>query len=247
MADEAPASIPPESVPLWDVLAGAHAADSPRPSTDRSRSSARRLERMVERNMSLKLKAVLEVNDVVQQVSIVVFRNILTVSFARDAAFRAWLERIVQTQLIDLTRRHFETQRHGSAPRPLDETVGQTDGGDHVHRGDGVARGDRGPATKRLPPRARRKVRLVLAGLPKHYADVLRLRVLEGRSTDDVAIALGKTPGAVRQLQQRALLECRNVLVRKEWLRPGATGRPRPLTRNGRTDVRFPAAGVLEK
>ena len=226
MADEAPASIPPESVPLWDVLAGAARRGQPE-AFDRSFEKLRpTLERMVERNMSQKLKAVLEVNDVVQQVSIVVFRNILTVSFARDAAFRAWLERIVQTQLIDLTRRHFETQRHGSAPRSLDETVGQTDGGDHVHRGDGVAAATAGPATKAFRRELAEKVRLVLAELPKHYADVLRLRVLEGRSTDDVAIALGKTPGAVRQLQQRALLECRNVLVRKEWLRPGATGAP---------------------
>jgi RNA polymerase sigma-70 factor (ECF subfamily) len=224
VADDAPVSAVRDAVPLWDVLANA-ARRGQADAFDRGFDKLRpTLERIVERHMSQKLKAVLEANDVVQQVSIVVFRSILTVSFAREAAFRAWLERIVQTQLIDLTRRHFETQRHGSAPRSLDETVGKTDGGDHVRRGDAVAAATAGPATKAFRRELAEKVKLVLAELPEHYAEVLRLRVLEGRTTEDVSIALGKTPGAIRQLQQRALVECRNVLLRKEWLRPGATG-----------------------
>ena len=48
-----------------------------------------------------------------------------------------------------------------------------------------------------------------LAALPVDYQQVLRLRILERRSSDEVARLMQRTPAGVRQLQRRALLALR--------------------------------------
>jgi len=48
-----------------------------------------------------------------------------------------------------------------------------------------------------------------LGGLPAEYRLVLRLRLVEGRSSDQVAASLGRSAPAVRQLQHRALVRLR--------------------------------------
>lgn len=51
-----------------------------------------------------------------------------------------------------------------------------------------------------------------LAALPPDYQTVIRLRILEGRSTAEVAALMHRTPGAVRVLQYRALAMLRGLL-----------------------------------
>lgn len=52
-------------------------------------------------------------------------------------------------------------------------------------------------------------LREVLAGLPSDYQTVIRLRVLEERSTEEVASLMRRSPGAVRVLQHRAIAALR--------------------------------------
>ena len=52
-----------------------------------------------------------------------------------------------------------------------------------------------------------------LSGLAPTQAEVVFLRVLAGLDVDDVAAILGKTPGAVRVLQHRALQRLREKLT----------------------------------
>ena len=44
-----------------------------------------------------------------------------------------------------------------------------------------------------------------LAGLPAHYREVLELRFLKGASIRDAALAMGRTAGAIKVMQLRAL------------------------------------------
>ncbi len=69
-------------------------------------------------------------------------------------------------------------------------------------------------------------VRAALHRLPPHYRSVLRLRLAEGRTSPEVAVALGRSPGAVRQLLHRALEQ-----LRAEYQR--VTGEPLPPTGAG--------------
>jgi RNA polymerase sigma-70 factor (ECF subfamily) len=57
-------------------------------------------------------------------------------------------------------------------------------------------------------------VRGVLARLPADYRDVLALRVIGDLSVEQAATALGRSTGAVKQLQRRALLALRAELER---------------------------------
>jgi len=49
----------------------------------------------------------------------------------------------------------------------------------------------------------------LLAPLPPDYRSVIQLRVLEERSTDEVAAIMNRSPGAVRVLQHRAIATLR--------------------------------------
>ncbi|MDQ1691974.1 MAG: hypothetical protein QOD87_2082 [Pseudonocardiales bacterium] len=53
------------------------------------------------------------------------------------------------------------------------------------------------------------RARKLLATLPPDQAEVLTLRVLADLSIDQTAIVVGRSPGAVKQLQRRALVNLR--------------------------------------
>jgi RNA polymerase sigma-70 factor (ECF subfamily) len=71
-----------------------------------------------------------------------------------------------------------------------------------------------GPEATALADLERATLVAGLAGLPIDYQRVLRLRVLEGRPTAEVAAIFGRNPDAVRQLQHRALAALYRTLSR---------------------------------
>lgn len=60
------------------------------------------------------------------------------------------------------------------------------------------------------------RVRAILEHLNEEQRAVLMLRVVGELSIEETAAALGKSPGAVKQLQRRGLLALRNVVERSE-------------------------------
>ncbi|UVS79049.1 RNA polymerase sigma-D factor [Actinokineospora sp. UTMC 2448] len=62
-------------------------------------------------------------------------------------------------------------------------------------------------------PRPTSEVRTAIAALPPVQREVLRLRLLEGLSADEVAERLSMTPAAVRLVQHRALTALRVYLA----------------------------------
>lgn len=62
------------------------------------------------------------------------------------------------------------------------------------------------------------RIRAVLAALPDEQREVLTLRVVADLSIEQVATIVGRTPGAVKQLQRRALIAVRRELgERHSW------------------------------
>jgi RNA polymerase sigma-70 factor, ECF subfamily len=113
-----------------------------------------------------------------------------------EAAFRRWLFTIARRRLIDFRRR--EDRRSAV----LDREGGSTASVD--------------PETQVLA-RSETQVALNrLATLPRAQAEVVFLRVLAGLEVEDVAAMLGKTPGAVRVLQHRALTTLREHVTTHE-------------------------------
>lgn len=59
-----------------------------------------------------------------------------------------------------------------------------------------------------------------LAALPAHYREVLELRFLKGASIRDAALAMGRSAGAIKVMQLRALRAAAAVPTRSNPIRP---------------------------
>lgn len=67
---------------------------------------------------------------------------------------------------------------------------------------------------------APKEVLRLLDALPDDQREVLSLRLVAGVSLDQAAEVMGKTIGAVKQLQRRAILKLRELSAVKEYLQP---------------------------
>ncbi len=76
-------------------------------------------------------------------------------------------------------------------------------------------RADPGPSPEQrlLDLEREEQLRRALARLAPDQRRVLELRLVEGRSVAEAAIALGRTPEAVRALQYRALIRLREIVT----------------------------------
>ena len=118
--------------------------------------------------------------DVVQQSFVKAYEAILR--DGADIALRPWLYRIVHNNALNALR------DRGLRHAELDESF------------DGVERPDQ--ALERA--QGLRDVVVAVQALPERQRDAILLRELEGRSYEEIAVALGVTDGAVRQLLNRA-------------------------------------------
>jgi len=111
------------------------------------------------------------------------------------ATFRAWLFRIAHNQVVNALRRR---GRQRTAPL---ETAGEPVTDDDPARL--VTRADES-----------RRVRRALAALADDRRQVVVLRFVEGLSAAEIGAVLGRTEGAVRVLQHRALRQLAELIDR---------------------------------
>ncbi len=67
-----------------------------------------------------------------------------------------------------------------------------------------------------LPSAGQRTLKTILARCPLISAEALHLRIIADLSIEHVAHAIGRSPGAVKQLQRRALITLRAVLAERQ-------------------------------
>jgi RNA polymerase sigma factor (sigma-70 family) len=144
----------------------------------------------------LRTQGAAEPEDLTSEVFVGVLRNLP--SFQGDeAAFRSWVFMIAHRRLLDEHRR----RRRRPPPEPLDaapDVAGLDDVEDSVTRVLGVD-----------------EVRTLCQRLRPEQRDVLLLRLVGGLTINEVAAALGKTPGAVKAHQRRGFLALARLLERK--------------------------------
>lgn len=109
-------------------------------------------------------------------------------AFATEGAMTAYLDQVARNLARDRHRR-----RRFLADEPVED-----------HPVDAP-----GPEAQALLGIDGASVRAALGRLPSDYQTVLRLRLQEGRSSEEVARSMGRSGAAVRQLQHRALLALR--------------------------------------
>lgn len=132
----------------------------------------------------LRIQGCHEPDDLTSEVFVGVLRNLGHFD-GDEQAFRSWVFTIAQRRLLDDRRRR--TRR--PPPRPL------SDLGELVASDDVESTVDRHLEAERI--------RALCADLPADQRDVVLMRLLGRLTIEDVARALGKSPGGVKALQRR--------------------------------------------
>lgn len=131
--------------------------------------------------------------DVTSEVFLGVLRNIGSFEWRQGSSFESWLFRIAHNVIVDERRR--QTRRPTVPLIEEDEMylVGPADVEDSV-----------------IDSVELREAWRSVAGLPKGQRQVLELRLVAGLSAEETGEILGKSAGAVRVLQHRALSAIRD-------------------------------------
>ncbi len=150
-------------------------------------------------------------SDLVQQTLLEAHRDFAAFQGAHEAELVAWLRRILAHNLYNEARRYNARQRDAAREVSLDQVRAGVDQSS-VLLGRCVAAP--GPTPSQIAEERESAVRLAdaVARLPEDYQWVLLLRVFQERSAEEVAESMGRSAGAVRMLQMRALTALKEQL-----------------------------------
>lgn len=143
----------------------------------------------------LQLGEVQAAEDLASEVMVKVLESLKDYRFT-GTPFAAWVFRIARNRLIDLHRR-----RHRRGEVALSETL---------------------PSREASPPSlaeramSRDEIRAALARLTEEQRQVIVLKFIEGFDNRSVAKVIGRSDGAVKSLQHRALLSLRRILSQED-------------------------------
>jgi RNA polymerase sigma-70 factor (ECF subfamily) len=149
----------------------------------------------------LRLQGSAEPEDLTSEVFLAVLRNLG--GFRGDeSGFRSWVFTIAHRRLLDERRRQGRRPPHEPLVDAAEDFAFELTAPDDVERS-----ADRSLGAER--------VRALCDQLVTGQRDVLLLRLLGDFSIEQVATALGKSPGAVKALQRRGLLAIGRLLERE--------------------------------
>lgn len=137
-----------------------------------------------------------EPDDVASEVFLAVFTSLREFS-GDEQQFRSWVFTIAHRRIVDSFRR--------SSRRPVTTPYLPESDGRRTASGEDDA----------LVSLATQRVRERIADLPPDQRDVLLLRILGDLTIEQIAVALGKSDGAVKALQRRALASLRKRIERE--------------------------------
>lgn len=124
--------------------------------------------------------------------SLIFVKALAAISTCHDDAFRSWLFAIAHNVIVD-------TRRAPAGARPLDEATGIVDWAP-----------ERSPEMQALASDEARTIRDLLAQLPSDQRELLELR-LAGLTDIEIARIVGRSHGAVRTSQYRAIARLRAI------------------------------------
>src|SRR5947209_3954289 len=149
--------------------------------------------------------------DVVQQTFLEAHRDFAAFQGQGEPELLAWLRRILAHNLYNEARRFAAQQRDAAREVSLDQVRAGVE-----HSSVALSRGLAAdtPSPSQLAAQRENAVQLAdaLARLPEDYQTVLLLRIFEEMPAEEVAQRMGRTAGAVRMLQMRALQALREVM-----------------------------------
>lgn len=173
------------------------------------------LSRHISQKLPRSLQDVLSVEDVLQETLLQAYRNIG--QFDSELPFRPWLKRIAENRLADAAKAMRRKKRRGDRRRAHLHTEVKSDS--VVELIDTLSARGHTPSHSIARREAVQAVRVGMAGLPSDQREAVRLRFMEGKSLEETAQAMNRTPASVRSLIHRAKERLRDFLGRASlWL-----------------------------
>jgi RNA polymerase sigma-70 factor (ECF subfamily) len=160
------------------------------------------------------LRTKCDASDIVQQTLLEAHRDFGGFQGEHEAELLAWLRRILAHNLFNETRRYAARQRDAAREVSIDQMRAGVEQSS-LALGRGLAAGTPSPSKDAVRRESAVQLADALARLPEDYRTVLLLRVFEELPAAEVAERMGRTAGAVRMLQMRALEALRDAM-RKE-------------------------------
>jgi RNA polymerase sigma-70 factor, ECF subfamily len=164
----------------------------------------RGLLRYLERRIPPELRRLLEPQDVLQDVYFEVFRNIGSFKSNEPGMAVRWLLRIARNRVIDLVRMQQAEKRGSGRAMGLEGEVGNDDDS-MIALLQNLAIHERTPSQSAVVHELTATLGRCIGRLPEDYRMAIRSRYLEGLDVAQTAQRMGRTPGAVMMLCNRAL------------------------------------------
>jgi RNA polymerase sigma-70 factor (ECF subfamily) len=166
---------------------------------------------LAEAQLGRHLRSKCDPSDLVQQTLLEACRDFEAFQGQHERDLLAWLRRILAHNLFNEARRYNAQQRALAREVSLDQMQAGVDHSSLV-LSRGLAAETPGPSQAAAEREDAVRLANTLAGLPADYQTVLLLRIFEGLTAEEVAERMGRTPGAVRMLQMRALTALKTAL-----------------------------------
>ena len=147
------------------------------------------------------LKGVVDVDDILQQTFLQVFRDIHRFQPQGHGSFYAWMRGIAENRLYDCVREQKRKKRGGEFRRRVSVGNGSlSSAGDMI---DLLTGAGGTPSQSVAHHEMMAAIRRSVSCLPKDQRDAIQHYCLEGRSLEETAQIMDRTPGAVRALIHR--------------------------------------------
>lgn len=169
---------------------------------------------LAQAQLGKRLRAKCAPSDLVQQTLLEAHRDFAGFQGQHEGELLAWLRRILAHNLFNEARHYGTRQRDAEREISLDQVRA---GVDHSSLALERCLPAAGPSPSQLAQQHEAAVHLAdaLARLPEDYQTVLLLRIFEELPAEEVAQRMGRSAGAVRMLQMRALTALRQEMEQK--------------------------------
>ncbi|HZZ41637.1 MAG TPA: RNA polymerase sigma factor [Tepidisphaeraceae bacterium] len=139
--------------------------------------------------------------DVLQEVMIETFRRIRTLEARGGEAFGAWLRAIARTRVINRAKAGRRLKRGGGMERDVAESVWER-----------IVGWETAASVTARKKEAIEFIAREVGRLDENRRQAIRMRYGQGMSVEQIAIKMGKKPGAVKMLINRAIKELREAM-----------------------------------
>ena len=160
-----------------------------------------RLGRTIGEKLPASVQQVVDVDDILQQTFLQVFRDIHGFQPHSDASFFGWIRTIAENRLLDTIKGLKRKKRGGEHHQVREVKDCQTSSIKNMV--DMLSANGRSPSRSFARHEAMQAVQIGLASLPDDQREAIRLRFISGKSLEEVAATLGCTKAAVRGLIYR--------------------------------------------